>query len=166
MFLSEWRESPSAPCFAGKKNLGLQLASRCCWSRARSWHASELVSVLIGPRTYHLDSWLTYYFYKVVFLKVVTLLLWRSCVHIPRRPDILSAAIVVSPHLLQAYSRMHQIRPWPLPQPNSLVILTFDITPTKSVILSVSLNKPFVNKCLIRFRSFFLANTTGVLISP
>ena len=30
-----------------------QLASRCCWNRARPWHASELVSFLVGLRTYH-----------------------------------------------------------------------------------------------------------------
>ena len=35
MFLSEWREFPSAPCLAGKKKTWWQLASRCCWNRAR-----------------------------------------------------------------------------------------------------------------------------------
>ena len=35
-----------------------QLASRCCWNRARPWHASELVSFLVGLRTYqHLGIW-------------------------------------------------------------------------------------------------------------
>jgi len=34
------------------KNLDIQLASRCCWNRARPWHASELVSFLVGLRTY------------------------------------------------------------------------------------------------------------------
>ena len=29
-----------------------QLASRCCWNRARPWHASEIVSFLVGLRTY------------------------------------------------------------------------------------------------------------------
>ena len=29
-----------------------QLASRGCWNRARPWHASELVSFLVGLRTY------------------------------------------------------------------------------------------------------------------
>ena len=51
MFLSEWREFPSAPCLGGKKTWW-QLASRCCWNRARPWHASELVSFLVGLRTY------------------------------------------------------------------------------------------------------------------
>jgi len=41
MFMSEWREFLSAPCLAGNKSLW-QLASRCCWNRARLWHASEL----------------------------------------------------------------------------------------------------------------------------
>jgi len=53
MFLSEWREFPSAPCLAEKKKIPWwQLASRCCWNRARSWHDSELVSFLVGLRTY------------------------------------------------------------------------------------------------------------------
>ena len=52
MFLSEWREFPSAPCLAGKKETWWQLASRCCWNRARPCHASELVSFLVGLRTY------------------------------------------------------------------------------------------------------------------
>jgi len=51
MFLSEWREFPSAPCLARKKTWW-QLASRCCWNRARPWHASEIVSFLVGLRTY------------------------------------------------------------------------------------------------------------------
>jgi len=29
-----------------------QLASRCCWNCAHPWHASELVSFLVGLRTY------------------------------------------------------------------------------------------------------------------
>ena len=51
MFLSEWREFPSAPCLAGKTTWW-QPASRCCWNRARLWHASELVSFLVGLRIY------------------------------------------------------------------------------------------------------------------
>ena len=51
MFLSEWREFPSAPCLAGKKTWW-QLASRCCWNCSRPWHASKLVSFLVGLRTY------------------------------------------------------------------------------------------------------------------
>jgi len=51
MFLSEWREFPSAPCLTGKETWW-QLASRCCWYRARPWNASELVSFLVGSRTY------------------------------------------------------------------------------------------------------------------
>ena len=35
MFLSEWREFPSAPCLAGGKNIWWQLASRCCWNSSR-----------------------------------------------------------------------------------------------------------------------------------
>ena len=50
MFLSVWREFPSAPCLA-RKRTWCQLASRCCWNRARPWHASELVPFLFGLRT-------------------------------------------------------------------------------------------------------------------
>ena len=50
MFLSKWREFPSAPCLAGKETWW-QLASRFCWNRARSWQASELVSSLVRLRT-------------------------------------------------------------------------------------------------------------------
>ena len=51
MFLSEWREFPSARCLAGKTTWW-QLASRCCWNCTRPWHASKLVSFLVGLRTY------------------------------------------------------------------------------------------------------------------
>ena len=37
------------PC---RKKTWWQLASRCCWNRARPWRASELVSFLVGQRTY------------------------------------------------------------------------------------------------------------------
>jgi len=50
--MSEWREFPSAPCLAEKKRNYWQFTSRCCWNRARPWHASELVSFLVGLRTY------------------------------------------------------------------------------------------------------------------
>ena len=51
MFLSKWREFPLALCLAGKV-AWWQLVSRFCWNRARPWHASELVSFLVGLRTY------------------------------------------------------------------------------------------------------------------
>jgi len=51
MFLSEWHEFPSALCLTGKQTCW-QLASPCCWNRARPWHAFKLVSFLVGPRTY------------------------------------------------------------------------------------------------------------------
>ena len=35
-----------------KKIYWWHLASRCCWNRARFWHASELASFLVGLRTY------------------------------------------------------------------------------------------------------------------
>jgi len=50
MFLSEWREFPSAPCLRG--GTWWQLASRCCWNRAHPWNASEFASFLVGLRTY------------------------------------------------------------------------------------------------------------------
>jgi len=51
MFLTEWREINSAPCLAGKRPWR-QKASRYCWNRVLPWHASELVSFLVGLRTY------------------------------------------------------------------------------------------------------------------
>ena len=60
MFLSEWREFPSASCLAEKKTWW-QLASRCCWNRARPWHASELVSFLVGLRTYQYPGTITFF---------------------------------------------------------------------------------------------------------
>jgi len=59
MFLSEWCVYPSAPFLAGKTKTWWQLASRYCWNRARPWHASELVSFLVGLRTcQHPDSYI------------------------------------------------------------------------------------------------------------
>ena len=51
MFLLEWREFPSAPRLA-RKETWWQLASLFCWNRTRPWHASELISFLVGLRTY------------------------------------------------------------------------------------------------------------------
>jgi len=39
-----------------EKKTWWRLASRCCWNRARPWHASELVSFLVGLRTYQYPS--------------------------------------------------------------------------------------------------------------
>ena len=50
MFLSEWLEFPPAPFLAGG-GTWWQLASRCCWNRARPWHPTELDSYLVGLRT-------------------------------------------------------------------------------------------------------------------
>jgi len=47
-----WISSGALPC--RKKNW--QLASRCCWNRARPWPASELVSFLVGISTYQHPS--------------------------------------------------------------------------------------------------------------
>ena len=44
-----WISFGALPC-RGKETC--QLASRCCWNRARHCHASELVSLLAGLRTY------------------------------------------------------------------------------------------------------------------
>jgi hypothetical protein len=46
-----WISFGAFPC-RKKINTWWQLASRCCWNRARPWHASELVSFLVGLRTY------------------------------------------------------------------------------------------------------------------
>ena len=70
MFLSEWREFPSAHCLA-KKKTWWQLASRCCWNLARPWHASELVSFLVGLRTYQhpdrIDMFMNYWIFLSPF---------------------------------------------------------------------------------------------------
>jgi len=69
MFVSEWREFPSAPCLAGKETWW-QLASPFCWNRARPWHASELVSFLVWLRTYHYPR---HNYYFLVFFS------WDNC---------------------------------------------------------------------------------------
>jgi hypothetical protein len=45
-----WISFDALPCMG--KQTWWQLASRCCWNRARPWYASELVSFLVGLRTY------------------------------------------------------------------------------------------------------------------
>ena len=45
-----WISFSALPC--RKKKTWWQLASRCCWNCARLWYASELVSFLVGLRTY------------------------------------------------------------------------------------------------------------------
>ena len=51
-----WISFGAFPC--RKKKSLWQLASRCCWNRARPWRASELVSFLVGLKTYqHHGIW-------------------------------------------------------------------------------------------------------------
>jgi len=62
--------------FRKKKKTWWQLASRCCWNRARPWRASELVSFLVGLRTYQHRGMTTlllifYYFQKWSFVKQI-----------------------------------------------------------------------------------------------
>jgi len=45
-----WISFGALPC--KKKKTLWHFTSRCCWSRARRWHTSELVSFLVGLRTY------------------------------------------------------------------------------------------------------------------
>jgi len=40
-----WIFFGALPC---RKKNWWQLASRCCWNRARPWYASQLVSFLVG----------------------------------------------------------------------------------------------------------------------
>jgi len=48
-----WCSVQSCYCHVGVlKKPWWQFASRCCWNRARPWHVSELVSFLVGLRTY------------------------------------------------------------------------------------------------------------------
>jgi len=44
-----WITFGALPC---RKKTWWQLTSPCCWNRARPWHAPELVSFLVGLRTY------------------------------------------------------------------------------------------------------------------
>ena len=44
-----WISFGALPC---RKKTWWKLASRCCWNRTRPWHALELVSFLVGLRTY------------------------------------------------------------------------------------------------------------------
>jgi len=44
-----WISFGALPC---RRKTWWQLESRCCWNRARPWHAFELVSFLVGLRTY------------------------------------------------------------------------------------------------------------------
>jgi len=55
--------------FREKKKTWWQLASRCCWSRARPWHASELVSFLAWLRTYQHPGIQTHTTVQYVVLK-------------------------------------------------------------------------------------------------
>ena len=52
MFLSEWRKFPSAPCLAGKKKLDDRSRLHVVEIARVALHASELVSFLVGLRTY------------------------------------------------------------------------------------------------------------------
>ena len=77
MFLLEWREFPSAPCLAGKENWW-ELASRCCWNRMRTWHASELLSFLVFLRTfqhpgksfYYILLYFTIFYYILLYFTI------------------------------------------------------------------------------------------------
>ena len=44
-----WISFGALPC---RKKKTWQLAARCCWNRARPWHASEVGSFVVGRRTY------------------------------------------------------------------------------------------------------------------
>ena len=61
---------PSALCLAGKETWW-QLASRCCWNRARPWHASELVSFLVRLRTYQHPGYNNSRTIKKVIIKLI-----------------------------------------------------------------------------------------------
>jgi len=47
-----WISFGALPCRKKKKKTYWQLASRFGWNRARPWHVSELISFLVGLRTY------------------------------------------------------------------------------------------------------------------
>jgi len=92
MFLSKWREFPSAPCLAGEKKSGWQLTSRCCWNRARPWYASELVSFLVRLRTYQhpVNAWVPA-FPKVCYHRFISFFEWAN-----ERPQLNDYPSVIS----------------------------------------------------------------------
>jgi len=62
-----WISFGALPC---REKSGWQLASRCCWNCTRPWHASELVSFLVGLRTYQYPGRVSYKNYvKIVILQ-------------------------------------------------------------------------------------------------
>ena len=76
-----------------------QLASRCCWNRARPWYASELVSFLVGLRTYQ-HSGIVWGFQQSMQVTRVSLIgctvefLWAVAeVQSPRHTELLIACI-------------------------------------------------------------------------
>jgi len=76
-----WISSGALPC--GGWGTWWQLASRCCWNRARPWHASELVSLLVGLRTYQHPGTI----YRVL-PSIVSLSNEIRCSIFPRREDL------------------------------------------------------------------------------
>jgi len=60
-----WISIGALPC--RKRKPRWQLASRCCWNCARPWHGSELLSFLVGLRTYQHPCIKIFYNYSFIF---------------------------------------------------------------------------------------------------
>ena len=102
MFLSEWREFPSAPCLAGKKNLDDSSRLDVCWNRARrltcflsasvtrkdlqfgTWTDPLFPTTLSFP-SYDIGKWVglrTYQHYLIQTtnkISISTILNWNKC---------------------------------------------------------------------------------------
>ena len=93
-----WISFGALPC--RKKKTWWQLASRCCWNRARPWHAAELVSFLVGLRTY-----------KHPGTCIFDIYLYWLCLHTDNKQlhnvlDMLYIYIYIYIYILQQYFNM------------------------------------------------------------
>jgi len=63
-----------------KKKTWWQLASQCCWNRARPWHASELVSFLVGLRTYQHPGIISY---RIIYHNIYHIIFYHISYNMP-----------------------------------------------------------------------------------
>ena len=83
-----------------RKQILCQLASQCCWNHARPWHASELVSFLVGLRTYQhpgifvLKLRFLHWLWRTLRLVFVTAVTWNVAAFL----DVTSRKIFTNLH--------------------------------------------------------------------
>ena len=150
MFLSEWREFPSAPCLAGKETWW-QLASRCCWNRARSWHASEIVSFLVGLRTYqHLSKLNTLFLPYLYFLPQETT---SKVQNVQKKASLFSATL--NPTCLGSHVSRVNIMVWWGVKPCSLAIGT---KVSKEVLGHLQMKATCVSETLVTYLPYYMTS--------